>query len=542
MNYNSFITKDYKNLPSCRPRSAPALAGAGRGRPRGRPRLWTLAALGAGLLALGATATWLRPATGLAAIWPGNDAFREETARRIVRELPLPPLAGGSASQDEPVARPVALTGAQPPPRAVRVPGDAPGPSSPASAGHPPQALANPPQAVETGADGPGRDPDVTPAAAGAPEAEPVPGTRHEVVIRSGDSLFDIFRRLELRQADLHRVMASGDEARRLSRIHPGQRLELIADADGNLNQLIYHLDETRSLKVTRDDGAYRTEMIEAALEQRIVSASGTIETSLFEAGQKAGLSDNVIMKLVEIFAWDVDFALDIRSGDRFTLVYAHLYKDGEKLRDGEILAAEFVNRGRSLRAVRYTDAGGRTDYYTPEGLSMRKAFLRTPVQFSRVSSRFNLRRVHPVLHRVRAHRGVDYAAPAGTPVRATGDGKVVFAGRKGGYGKAVILRHGSTYTTVYAHLSRFARGIRSGRYVEQGQTIGYVGSTGLATGPHLHYEFRVRGVHRDPLTVRLPEADPISDQYREDFMHDTQPLLTRLDILSRTYVATSDD
>ncbi|NIR29687.1 MAG: peptidoglycan DD-metalloendopeptidase family protein [Gammaproteobacteria bacterium] len=539
MDYNSFIIKDYKNLPSRRLRSAAARAEAGRGRVR--PRLGGLTALGVALLAIAGTITWLSPGFGLANIWSGEDPSpARESTRRITRALPLPPLDGGTAPE-EPAAGSVVHAGTPAPPSPPWV-SHLPAQSPTASPTHPAKRLTEQPVGPASDTDEPSPDPDVSPAAAGAPEPEPVPGTRHEVVIRRGDSLSGIFRRLELRQADLQRVMASGDDAKQLSRIHPGQRLELLADSDGNLHRLTYHLDETRSLEVTRIDEAYRTALVEAELEQRLVSASGTIETSLFEAGQKAGLSNNLIMKLVEIFAWDVDFALDIRSGDRFTVVYEHLYKDGEKLGDGNILAAEFVNRGRSLRAVRYTHAGGRTDYYTPEGLSMRKAFLRTPVKFSRVSSRFNLRRMHPVLHRVRAHRGVDYAAPPGTAVRATGDGKVVLAGRKGGYGKTVVLRHGGTYTTVYAHLSRFARRVRSGRYVAQGQTIGYVGSTGLATGPHLHYEFRVRGVHRDPLTVRLPEADPIPDEYREDFVQDTRSLLTHLDILSRTQVATSDD
>ena len=203
-----------------------------------------------------------------------------------------------------------------------------------------------------------------------------------------------------------------------------------------------------------------------------------------------------------------------------------------------KIVAVEFTNQGREIRAVRYSDPKGETDYYSPDGRSMRKAFLRTPVKFSRISSGFTKRRWHPVLNRARAHKGVDYAAPIGTAVKATGNGKVQFVGRKGGYGKTIILQHGGSYTTLYAHLSRYARGLRSGKRVRQGQVIGYVGKTGLASGPHLHYEFRVKGSHRDPLRVRLPKAMPIAESYREDFTTQTQSLLVQLDLLRRAHLA----
>jgi murein DD-endopeptidase MepM/ murein hydrolase activator NlpD len=243
-------------------------------------------------------------------------------------------------------------------------------------------------------------------------------------------------------------------------------------------------------------------------------------------------------MKMVEIFGWDVDFALDVRAGDRFTVIYEELFKNGEKVRDGNILASEFSNRGRSIRAVRYVNEQGRAEYFSPNGFSMRKAFLRTPVNFRRISSRFNRGRIHPVLQRMRAHRGVDYAAARGTPIRAAGDGRVVLSGRKGGYGKTVVLQHGGTYTTLYAHMSRFHARARKGKRVEQGEVIGYVGKTGLATGSHLHYEFRVRGVHKDPLRVKLPKALPIDRRYKKDFLQKTRPLVAQLDVLARTSIA----
>jgi len=279
-----------------------------------------------------------------------------------------------------------------------------------------------------------------------------------------------------------------------------------------------------------------------AAYVHRLRTGEGqVVDTSLFEAGQHAGLSDSLIMQMAEIFGWDVDFALDIRAGDRFALVFEEQFKDGEKIGEGPIVAAEFSNRGRRIRAVRYVDPAGRIDYFSPDGRSMRKAFLRTPVNFTRISSRFSFSRRHPILHKMRAHRGVDYAAPRGTAVKASGDGRVVFAGRNGGYGRTIVLRNGSVYTTLYAHLSRFSKGIRPGKRVEQGQTIGYVGSTGLATGPHLHYEFRVRGAHRDPLSVKLPQAAPLAEGYMDDFRSRAEPLLAKLDLTARTAIATAN-
>jgi murein DD-endopeptidase MepM/ murein hydrolase activator NlpD len=240
-------------------------------------------------------------------------------------------------------------------------------------------------------------------------------------------------------------------------------------------------------------------------------------------------------MELAGIFGWDIDFALDIRKGDSFKVLYEEIYRNGEKIKDGDILAAEFINDGEVYRAVRYTNPKtDRTEYYTPEGKSMRKEFLRTPVNFTRISSRFTTARYHPVLHKFRSHKGVDYAAKRGTPIRAAGDGKVIFKGTKGGYGRVVILQHGSKYTTLYAHLNSYDKSISVGKKVKQGQTIAYVGSSGLATGPHLHYEFRVDGVHRNPLTVRLPSSEPVPQSHLASFEQTTAPVLAQLDLLSR--------
>ena len=377
-----------------------------------------------------------------------------------------------------------------------------------------------------------------TPANTGEP---PVVAPAHRVTVSSGDSLYLIFKRLGLQQRDLALMTGLKPLAKKLARIAPRQEIEFYLDTESRLTRLVHRLDRLRSLHVFREGDAFEFEEVVEPPETAVATAAGVIDTSLFEAGQHAGLSDSLIMQMAEIFGWDVDFALDIRAGDRFALVFEEQFKDGEKVGEGPIVAAEFTNRGRRIRAVRYADPTGRTAYFSPDGRSMRKAFLRTPVNFTRISSRFSFSRRHPVLHKMRAHRGVDYAAPRGTAVKASGDGRVVFAGRNGGYGRTIVLRHGSVYTTLYAHLSRFSKGIRPGKRVEQGQTIGYVGSTGLATGPHLHYEFRVRGAHRDPLRVKLPQAAPLAEGYMDDFRSKAEPLLAKLDLTARTAIATAN-
>jgi murein DD-endopeptidase MepM/ murein hydrolase activator NlpD len=288
-------------------------------------------------------------------------------------------------------------------------------------------------------------------------------------------------------------------------------------------------IDEIKLLSILRSESGFAASTIERAVDMRTTTAHGVIDSSLFEAGSKAGISDRTTMDMAGIFEWDIDFIQDVRDGDTFTVVYEELWRDGVKLRDGQIVAAEFVNQGKSFRAARFADASGRAGYYTPEGRSVRKAFIRAPLNFTRISSNFNPNRRHPVLNTIRAHRGVDYAAPTGTPVRAAGDGKVSFRGVQGGYGNTIILQHGGNVTTLYGHLSRFGTA-RNGARVNQGDVIGYVGSSGLATGPHLHYEYRVNGAHRNPRTVPLPPADPIAAEQQTAFLAATEPLWRQLD------------
>jgi murein DD-endopeptidase MepM/ murein hydrolase activator NlpD len=298
-------------------------------------------------------------------------------------------------------------------------------------------------------------------------------------------------------------------------------------------------LDLTSALRVERQEAGFTAKVVERPIEKRKRHAYGVIESSLYESAAAAGLSDRVIMNIAGIFAWDIDFVLDIRSGDNYYVQYEEIWQDDEFVTDGEIVVAEFNNNGRSSQAIRFIDDSGRSDYFTPDGHSVRRAFLRSPVDF-RVSSSFNPNRRHPVLKTVRPHRGVDYAAPRGTPIKAAGDGKIIFRGVKSGYGNAVILQHGGNITTLYAHMSSFAAKARLGKRVRQGQTIGFVGKTGLVTGVHLHYEYRLNGVHRNPRTVKLPQADPIASKYRQRFLASAGPLLEELEQFKNTQLATA--
>ncbi|MEA5445223.1 peptidoglycan DD-metalloendopeptidase family protein [Gammaproteobacteria bacterium AB-CW1] len=356
---------------------------------------------------------------------------------------------------------------------------------------------------------------------------------RHRILeVKGGDSLARVFQRAGLDRTDLHFIVSLGGETEKLTRLRPGDQVEIVDDGSGNVLRLSHRIDSDRILEVSRGDNGFEKEVTELPVQRRVAFASGVIERSLYQDARAAGLSTNLIMNLAGIFQWDIDFVLDTRRGDEFVVIYEELYRDGEKIRDGQILAAEIVNRGNRLQAVRYTKPSGESDYYNPEGDSMRRTFLRAPLDYVRISSHFNPNRRHPVLNRIRAHRGVDYAAPTGTPIRAAGDGRITLRGRHGGYGNTVQIQHGERYSTLYAHMSRFANGHRVGSRVRQGEVIGYVGQTGLATGPHLHYEFLVDGVHRNPVTVDFPAADPVPEEYREHFFTTTAPLVAHLDLM----------
>ena len=359
------------------------------------------------------------------------------------------------------------------------------------------------------------------------------------LTIRSGDTLDQLFRKHQLDIGHLATIARLDEAGKQFRRIKPGDVFE-ITHAEGQVVRMYSALNLTSALQVEREESGFTAKLIDRPIEKRKRHAYGVIENSLYESAAAAGLSDRVIMNIAGIFAWDVDFVLDIRSGDNYYVQYEEIWQDGEFVTDGEIVVAEFNNNGRSSQAIRFVDDSGRSDYFSPDGHSVRKAFLRSPVDF-RVSSSFNPNRRHPVLKTVRPHRGVDYAAPRGTPIKAAGDGKVIFRGVKSGYGRVVILQHGGNITTLYAHMSNFAAKARLGTRVRQGQTVGFVGKTGLVTGVHLHYEYRLNGVHRNPRTVKLPQADPIASEYRQRFLATAAPLLEELEQFKNTQLATAN-
>jgi murein DD-endopeptidase MepM/ murein hydrolase activator NlpD len=378
--------------------------------------------------------------------------------------------------------------------------------------------------------------------------------------VKNGQNLAAICAQAGVKASDVHALMNLGKEVEVLSTLYPEDSVAMQITPDGNLLALRYdfRLSKlswaesnqgawTKQLLVKRNgedsqgNPVFAAETISHPLEVRTKHATGVIEYSLYHATQKAELS-HLFDEFVDIFEWDIDFRQDVHKGDRFTVVYEEYYQDGERIDNGDqkykIVAAEFINRGKSYRAIRYTSPDGETGYYTPEGNSFRKTFLRNPIQFTRISSYFSSSRKHPILNKIRAHKGVDYAAKIGTPIRATGDGKVVFRGTKGGYGNTVILQHGQRYSTLYAHMSRFDSKARVGQKVKQNEIIGYVGKSGLATGPHLHYEFRVDGAHRNPLTIKHASVEPVPPQLMPEFTLYATPLLAQLDIIDRHYLA----
>jgi murein DD-endopeptidase MepM/ murein hydrolase activator NlpD len=353
-------------------------------------------------------------------------------------------------------------------------------------------------------------------------------GTKLVLKVRSGDSLDQLFRRNKLSINDLHKITGLSLAKQHLRVIRPGDMIEVWHKGEA-IVALHREIDLYESLAVTRVDDAFIAETYKNSIETRIVEKSGTIKNSLFLSASDAGIPNNVIMNMTGMFAWDVDFILDVRSGDQFVVVYEELWRDGKYIKNADILAAEFATQGKSHRAFIYEGPDGKESYYTADGRSVRKAFLRAPLDFSRVSSNFNPNRRHPVLNTLRAHKGVDYAASRGTPIKAAGDGKVIFRGTKGGYGNTIILSHGGNISTLYAHMQKFDKKAKNGSRVTQGQVIGYVGTTGLSTGPHLHYEYRKNGVHQNPRTVKLPQAKPLDPAFKTDFERSIAGLTLRL-------------
>lgn len=350
-----------------------------------------------------------------------------------------------------------------------------------------------------------------------------------EHTVKSGENLSSIFSEMDLSREDLHKIVHANATGKLFADVEPGQDVVATVNASGELEQLTYAKNPFETLIATRHDDDFDVKLFSKKVDYQIASAKATIDSSLFEDGKEAGLPEKLILKLADIFAWDIDFALNLRDGDQFTVVYEKLFVDGKEFDTGEILSVEFVNQDKTYTAVRFEDNQGNTGYYTPDGNGLRKAFLQTPMDFAKISSHFDLHRKHPILNTIRAHKGVDYSAAIGTPVKTTGDGKIVFRGEKNGYGNVVEIEHGQKYSTLYAHLSAFKSGHKVGSTIKQGDVIGYVGKTGLATGPHLHYEFRIAGEHVNPVTAKLPRSIQMDKALLAKFKAQTQPLIAQL-------------
>lgn len=353
----------------------------------------------------------------------------------------------------------------------------------------------------------------------------------HSRRIDTGDSLYKILAGWGISPQGIAALLRTDGEFNRIRRLQPGRTLRARIE-DGALETLVYQLNPAQLIEVARvpDSDRFEAKWVDAPVEYRTKSVRGEIKSSFYVAALEAGLPDNLTMELAKILGWDVDFAIDTRRGDRFQVLYEEAWFEGQRLDKNRILAARYVGSRGEVEVLRFAHEDGEVGYYTPKGVSIRQAFTRNPLPVSTITSRFNPNRLHPIFKTRRPHRGVDYGAPRGTPVRATGNGRVIFAGRKGGYGNAVILQHGDTYKTLYAHLHRFRKGLGNGQSVKQGDTIGYVGATGWATGPHLHYEFQVNGQHVDPLKVKLPTGLPIAKAEMARFESHKARVLAALD------------
>jgi murein DD-endopeptidase MepM/ murein hydrolase activator NlpD len=353
------------------------------------------------------------------------------------------------------------------------------------------------------------------------------------VSVGKGDNLSLIFKRIGLSPQAVHKIITLDKNSKLLKNLKPGEAISYQLDKNNQLLVLKYTIDLQNTLLISRSNLSsnkleYKSEIIIKTIELRTAYISGIITDSLFMSGKRAGLTDTLVINLANIFDWDIDFILDIRKGDSFSVLYQEKYLEGEMIGNGDIIAAEFINQGDAYKAVRYKDSKDNVSYYTPNGLSMRKAFLRAPIKFSYISSGFKLRRFHPIQKRWKAHRGIDYRAKTGTPIRAAGDGKIISSSYNKFNGKYVFIQHGQGIVTKYLHMSK--RAVSRGKRVKQGQVIGYVGTTGMSEAPHLHYEFLVNGIHRNPRTVKLPKAHPISKKEKSNFLLTTKDLVTQLE------------
>lgn len=359
--------------------------------------------------------------------------------------------------------------------------------------------------------------------------------------ISRGDTLQSLLSRLGVDGEEARQALAAASGNKSLGRLMPGRSALARVTSGGQLMLFRYLASDETLVTLTRAGGKFQAAEQPAVLEARQIMRSGKIVGSLFGATDAADVPDRIASEMAEALSGDIDFHKDLRRGDHFSVVYEAFYLDGQLVKTGRLLAAEFVNQDKPYQAIYFKDAQGREGYFNQDGQSMKRAFLKSPMPFSRVSSGFSGARFHPVLQRWRAHKGIDYAAPTGAPVRAVADAKVEFIGRQGGYGNLIVLKHQGAYSTAYGHLSRFGKGVKRGGRVNQGEVIGYVGSTGLATGPHLHYEFRINNVQKNPLALKLPTAYPLDSRAKAEFASKAQPLIANLQLLRNTNLASLD-
>jgi murein DD-endopeptidase MepM/ murein hydrolase activator NlpD len=380
------------------------------------------------------------------------------------------------------------------------------------------------------------------PTAIDAPNASTDQHFWYKDHVRRDDTLNNVLSRLNIHNRDAIDFLRNDSVANVIaSTLKPGHEIEAQSDSDGNLISLEYQLETDQFITIKQSAAGYTASKIVHQLEKRPILKSAKIKSSLFGATDDANIPDYIAVQVAEMFESEIDFNTDLRKGDQFNVIYEGSYDQGELVKTGDVLAAEFVNNGKTYRAVGYRDSMNEMHYYTPEGKSLHKSFLRSPLEFTRVSSGFSSGRFHPILQRMKAHQGVDMAAPTGTRIKASGDAVVEFVGQKGGYGNVIMLKHEHGVNTVYGHLSRFADGLHRGEKVAQGDVIGFVGMTGLATGPHLHYEFLINGEHRDPMTVALPKADPIADHDKANFNVISNQLTAQLLLLGTSNIAALD-
>ncbi len=364
--------------------------------------------------------------------------------------------------------------------------------------------------------------------------ARPVVALWKTVEVQPGATLSEIFQEQGLTASDLANVMASGKETGALKSLHPGDELGFQIGAKGQFEGFRYQPDSATRVTLTVAKSGLRATLTTLPVERRMHFAHGVVQGSLFAAGEKAGLSEVMVLKLADVFKYDIDFIKDLKKGDRFTVVYDDIYRNGQYSHAGNIIAAEFVNHGQRYTAYRFKQSDGEVAYYSQDGRPLRKALLRTPVAFTRVSSGFGMRK-DPVLGFTRLHAGVDYAAPIGTPIHAAGDGVITRRGWVHGFGNFIAIRNTPKYTTEYGHMSRFAKGLHVGSHVTQGEVIGYVGETGFATGPHLHYQVMVNGVPKNPLTVTMPKPQPLDSKLMAAFKLQTAPMVARIQMIDNT-------